>query len=145
MSEDTSVTEQSDVKPVTGTKRKKNIKLYKMEKAMDKICERVTKGQVESDKLFVELEEKRMKLDHEMMCMEQERRREEADRAERQKREDREFQLRVFSMLLILILFIPVNDIIFLLRTTVTIVPHNHNRLFIVRILLGTTMLTTGY
>ena len=43
VSEDTLVTEQSDVKPVTGTKRKKNIKLDKMEKAMDKICERVTK------------------------------------------------------------------------------------------------------
>jgi len=96
---DTSVTEQGDFKPVIGIKRKKNIKLEKMEKAMDKICERVTKGQVESDKLFVELEEKRMKLDYEMMHMEQERRREEAGRAERQKREEREFQLLVFSML----------------------------------------------
>lgn len=46
---------------------------------MDKIFEQVIKGQVESDKLFVEPEEKHMKLDHEMMCIEQERRREEAD------------------------------------------------------------------
>ena len=99
-SADTSATDQGDVKLVIpGMKRKKNIKLEKMEKAMDKICERVTKGQVESDKLFVELEEKRMKLDYEMMRMEQDRRREEADRAERQKREEREFQLQLFSMM----------------------------------------------
>ena len=37
---------------------------------MDKICEQVTKGQVESDNLFVELEEKCMKLNYEMMHME---------------------------------------------------------------------------
>ena len=44
---------------------------------------------MESDKLFVELEEKRMKLDYEMMRMEQDRRREEADSRKTETRRER--------------------------------------------------------
>ena len=40
-----------------------------------------------------------MKLEHEMLKMQQDRQREESERAERQRREDREFQLRMISMM----------------------------------------------
>jgi len=43
----------------------------------------VTQGQAESDKHFIKLEEKRMKLDYEILKMEQERREEETESAER--------------------------------------------------------------
>ena len=55
--------------------------------------------QAESDRIFADLEEKRMKLEHEMLKMQQDRQREESERAKRQRREDREFQLRMTSMM----------------------------------------------
>ena len=88
-----------EIKPLAGLKRKRNTKLDKVEKAMEKVCDKMTKGQADSDKLFIDLEEKRMKLDYEMLKMEQEWRKEEAERAERQRREERDFQLRVFQMM----------------------------------------------
>ena len=66
---------------------------------MEKVCDKMTKGQSESDKRFIELEEKRMKLDYDMLKMEQEWRKEEAERAERRAREDKEFQLRVLQIM----------------------------------------------
>ena len=60
-----------EMKPLAGLKRKRSTKLDKVEKAMEKVCDRMTKGQAESDKLFIDLEEKRMKLDYEMLKMEQ--------------------------------------------------------------------------
>ena len=88
-----------ETKPLASLKRKRSTKLDKVEKAMEKVCDRMTKGQAESDKLFIDLEEKRMKLDYEMLKMEQQWRKEEAERAERQRREEREFQLHVFQMM----------------------------------------------
>ena len=44
-----------------------------MEKVIDKMCDKIGCQQSESDCIFAELEEKRMKLDHEMMKMQQER------------------------------------------------------------------------
>ena len=88
-----------EIKPLAGLKRKRNTKLDKVEKAMEKVCDKMTKGQADSDKLFIDLEEKRMKLDYEMLKMEQEWRKEEAERAERQRREERDFQIRVFQMM----------------------------------------------
>ena len=78
-----------DIKPrITGTRRKRSVKIDKMEKVIDKMCDKISCQQSESDRIFAELEEKRMKLEHEMMKMQQER-----------QREDKEFQLRLFRML----------------------------------------------
>ena len=52
----------------------------------------------ESDQLFVTLEEKRMKLDYDLMELERERQREESAWLEIRRKEEREFQLRLFSM-----------------------------------------------
>ena len=52
---------------------------------MEKVCDRMMKGQAESDKLFIDLEEKCMKLDYEMLKMEKQWRKEEAERAECQR------------------------------------------------------------
>jgi len=51
-----------EMKPLAGLKRKRrSTKLEKVEKAMEKVCDKMTKGQLESDKRFIELEEKCMK------------------------------------------------------------------------------------
>ena len=55
---------------------------------MQNLTEQILKSQAESDKKFIELEE--MRLKHEQR---------ERDREERMKREEREFQKIVFSML----------------------------------------------
>ena len=90
---------------------------------MDKICERVTKGKVESDKLFVELEEKCMKLDYEMMRMEQdEGEKKLTEQKDRNKnRENCSYSCFPCCVMLIRILFIPI-------RIT-TMAVHDHNRL----------------
>ena len=44
-----------------------------MEKVIDKMCDKISHQQSESDRIFAELEKKSMKLDHEMMKMQQER------------------------------------------------------------------------
>ena len=66
---------------------------------MEKVCDKMTKGQAEIDEVFIDLGEKHMKLDYEMMKMEQQSKREEAERFECQRREEREFQLRVYQMM----------------------------------------------
>ena len=40
-----------------------------------------------------------MKLEHEMLKIQQDRQRQENERAERQRQEDKEFQLKLFSLL----------------------------------------------
>ena len=49
--------------------------------------------------MFTKLEEKRMKLDEQLMNMEDRRWREDREREERQRREEREFQLRMMMMM----------------------------------------------
>ena len=67
------------------TKRKRRpVREKKFEKAMEIAMNKVAKMNEQSDKRYVELEEKRLQLDEHMMEMEQ-----------RQRREDREFQLKV--------------------------------------------------
>ena len=95
-----SVSEEiSEIKPVASNRKRKRSKQDKMERAVDRMCEMINQSQVESDKIFASLEEKRMQFDMQILQMEQDRRREEAERAEKQKKEDREFQLRLFSMI----------------------------------------------
>ena len=89
-----------DMKPkiAAGIKRKKQAKCDKVEQVIEKMYSKISSQQAESDRIFADLEEKRMKLEHEMLKMQQDRQREESERAERQRREDREFQLRMISM-----------------------------------------------
>ena len=44
---------------------------------MEKVCDKMTKDQAESDKLFIYLEEKHMKMDYEVIKKEQQWRKEE--------------------------------------------------------------------
>ena len=55
--------EKGSEKPLQKWKRKENVKKDKV----DKFCEAMGKNQLESDKLFTELEENRMKLDMQMI------------------------------------------------------------------------------
>ena len=91
--------EKGSEKPLQKRKRKENVKKDKVERVLDKFCEAIGKNQLESDKLFAELEEKRMKLDMQMMEMERERRKEETERLEQRRREEREFQMQLFTMM----------------------------------------------
>ena len=61
--------EKGSEKPLQKRKRKENVKKDKVERILDKFYEAMGKSQLESDKLFAELEEKRMKLDMQMMEM----------------------------------------------------------------------------
>ena len=81
--------EPSSSKSVPKTKilKKKNIGHW-VEKVVEAMTEKLIAATAESDKRFVELEEKRMKFE-----------KEERDREERQRKEDRDFQLQVFRML----------------------------------------------
>ena len=48
---------EKDVKPqITGTKRKKSVKIDKMEKVIDKMCEKISSQQAESDHVHAEPE-----------------------------------------------------------------------------------------
>ena len=62
-----------------------------MEGAMNKVA----KAQDVTDSQFLEIEEKRLKFDEMMLEMENRRWKEEQDREERQRWEEREFQLMV--------------------------------------------------
>ena len=62
-----------------------------MEGAMNKVA----KAQDATDSQFLEIEEKRLKFDEMMLEMENRRWKEEQDREERQRWEEREFQLKV--------------------------------------------------
>jgi len=95
------VKKDDDMKPkiTAGVKRKKQAKYDKIEQVIEKMYGKISSQQAESDRIFADLEEKRMKLEHEMLKMQQDRQREESERAERQRREDREFQLRMITMM----------------------------------------------
>lgn len=81
-----SAKEDSDESPITdkvgikGKKRKRS-KGEVLEDAMTKVMKTMTDGLRSSDKMFMELEEKRLKFE------------------EQQRREEREFQLRMIQML----------------------------------------------
>ena len=47
-----------EIMPIAGLKRKRNTKLEKVEKDMEKVCDKMTKSQADSDKIFINLEEK---------------------------------------------------------------------------------------
>ena len=91
-------TANEDIKPQVGTKRERHVKVDKME-VIHKMCEKLSSQQSESDWIFAELEEKRMKLEYNMMKVQQDRQREENEMADRQRREERDFQLRLFGMM----------------------------------------------
>lgn len=78
------VKSKQDLKP-----SKKRGRDDRMEKIMSGIVDKVMKSQEESDRKFLALEEKRIRLEEHQM-----------EREERMKREEREFQLRMMSMLM---------------------------------------------
>ena len=86
-----------DVKPSRKkVKRKRPGRDEMFEKTMDSVVSKVAKMQEMSDARFLDLEEKRLLLDERMVEMEQARWRETRDREEAQRREEREFQLKVY-------------------------------------------------
>ena len=68
---------------------KKRNREERFEKAMTQVVDRVMKAQEASDSKFVELEEKRMRLEEKLIESE-----------ERQRQQDREFQMRMFAMIM---------------------------------------------
>lgn len=70
-------------------KRKRARKEDTMVAAISTLVDKMTKAQSDTDKVFLELEEKRMKMEENMREME-----------ERQRREEREFQLKMMSVLM---------------------------------------------
>ena len=79
--------QESKMKDERKVKKRRLTRADKLERAMDSVMEKVLNSQKESDKMFMEMECKRMKMDERMLELENERR-----------REDREFQLRLASM-----------------------------------------------
>ena len=59
----------------------------------------ITKALSSSDERFLQLEEKRIKLDEMMLEMEEDRRKESDEREERRRRDEREFQLKLFTLM----------------------------------------------
>ena len=59
----------------------------------------ITKALSSSDERFLQLEEKRIKLDEMMLKMEEDRRKESDEREERRRRDEREFQLKLFTLM----------------------------------------------
>ena len=76
------------VTPRNERQMRKRSREERLEKTMVEIVDRVLKAQEGSENKFAELEEKRMRLEEKMMESE-----------ERQRREDREFQARMWMML----------------------------------------------
>ena len=71
----------------------------KVDRALTTIVNAVTTAQKESDRMFIELEEKRMKLEEQLLMMEDRRMRDNKEREERMRRQERDFQLRMMMML----------------------------------------------
>ena len=63
------------------------------------LLQKVLEGQKESDKLFMDLEAKRMKVEERMLELDEKRYQEDRAREERQRREEREFHLKLYSMM----------------------------------------------
>ena len=87
---------QAEVKSERKRKKKRPAREEMFEKAMETAMKKVAQMNEESEKRFMELEEKRLKLDEHMMEMEERRRKEDLEREDQQRREEREFQLRVY-------------------------------------------------
>ena len=64
------------------------------------VVEKLTLAMQDSDDKILQLEEKRMKFEEKLIEMEYQRVREKEEREERQRKEDRDFQMRLFSMLM---------------------------------------------
>ena len=76
-------------------KKRRHTREDKFEKPMVIIIKKVARAQKESEEMFTNLEEKQMKLDEQLMNMEDSCWREDWEREERQMREEREFHLRM--------------------------------------------------
>ena len=76
-------------------KRKQPAREEMFENAMKTPMEKIAEMNEESEKRYMELEEKRLKMDEHMLEIEERRRKEDQEREERLRREEREFQLRV--------------------------------------------------
>ena len=78
---------------------KKKLNLIELScRVSDKVVESVTKAQKESDELFIDLERKRMKLEEQMLIMEDRRWKEDKEREGRQRIEEQEFQMRMMMI-----------------------------------------------
>lgn len=87
------VEEQHDKKPPAKKKRSRD---EKIEKAMGTLVSGITKALSGSDECFLQLEEKRIKLDELMLKMEDDRRKENDEREERRRRDER---VKLFTLL----------------------------------------------
>ena len=58
--------DEEDLKPQLGSKRKKSVKIDKMEKVVNQMCEKISSQQAESDRVYADLEEKGLNLN--MIC-----------------------------------------------------------------------------
>ena len=88
--------DECDKKPLAKKKRSRD---EKIEKAMGTLVSGITKALSGSDERFLQLEEKRIKLDEMMLKMEEDRRKESDEREERRRRDEREFQLKLFTLM----------------------------------------------
>ena len=71
----------------------------KLDKTLKAVVNVISTTQRDSDKMYMMLEEKRMKLDESLLMMEDRRLREDKEREERQRKDEREFQLKMMMML----------------------------------------------
>ena len=69
--------------------RKRPLREDRIEKLMGLLVDKLLKAQESSDRMYLDLEEKRMKMEERMY-----------EREEREKRDQREFQLKLFSIMM---------------------------------------------
>ena len=77
-----------DVKPIVSNKKKRKRQLEVMQDTMKGLIKEVVDAQKASDKMYVELEEKRLKMEEAQL-----------ERESKMRRDDQEFQMRVLQMI----------------------------------------------
>ena len=97
------VVEKRSVKKENTDRKKKGkkrpAKEERIENVMEVMVTKVLDSQRESDKLFMDLEAKRMKMEQTVLELEHQRYQEDRAREERQRREERQFQMQLYAMM----------------------------------------------
>ena len=83
-------------------KRTRPTRSEAIEKSMNGAVLKMAKLQEESDMRYLEVEEKRLKFEERMLEMEDRRRKESMERDIEQKREEREFQFKVYELVIVI-------------------------------------------
>ena len=80
------------------SRKRKHENQTKLDKTLNSVVNVITTAQRESDRMYMALEEKRIRFEENLLEMEDRRLREDKEREERRRREERDFQLKMMMM-----------------------------------------------